>query len=128
MAAHGETDGEMDRGATWFEWDGAELTLGVTLTTVDGLGDLERVTLPEAGETVSRDDILFVCEGTASTYEGASPVSGVVTAVNSEVLDEPGKLNEDPLDEGWLVKLEVHDESQIQELLRSKNRKGSEEG
>ena len=45
------------------------------------------------------------------------PVSGEITAINNEVVDNPGLLNEEPFTDGWLVKVRLNDQSELEELL-----------
>src|SRR5574337_1300724 len=112
MAPHAEPRfGEWDQGRVWFERSDGELTIGVSLLTAEQIGEIERVSFPGEGDKISKGDLLFAIEGTLATYEWNSPVSATVLEVNAEILDEPGRLNEDPEESGWLVRLETQDET-----------------
>ena len=123
-----EATGEVDDGRVWYRWvpgggDGVgELTFGVTFFTTDTLGEIERVTLPEEGDKLSKGDILFSLEGTLETYDWPAIFPATVIEVNHELLEEPELLNEDPQDAGWLVRLELQDENDLEKLLKEEGR------
>jgi glycine cleavage system H lipoate-binding protein len=90
----------------------------MTGAAMSQVGEAEDVSLPEAGESVSGGDILFSCEGSTGSYDWACPLDATIKAVNPRVVEEPGTLNEDSLEEGWLVKLEGLDESQVSSFCK----------
>ncbi len=75
------------------------------------------VTLPEEGEEYGKGDIFGSLESIEEEINLIMPVSGVVTTVNEKVLEDVDILNEDPYEEGWLIKLEMTEPSELEELL-----------
>jgi len=90
------------------EWlrieDDGLVTVGITDYAQDHLGDLVYVQLPETGKEFAKGDEAAVIESVKTAGEIMMPASGVVTAVNDTLADEPGKVNEDPMGEGWFYK------------------------
>lgn len=101
-------EGEFDQGRIWFSRRGNVLTLGVTSRAIDGLGELDAITLPEEGDHFDAGDDIVIVEGTRGSVEVALPTKGVVLAVNPVAAD-PLAVSEDPLEEGWLVKYQIED-------------------
>uniref|UniRef100_A0A832LWF3 Glycine cleavage system protein GcvH n=1 Tax=Caldimicrobium thiodismutans TaxID=1653476 RepID=A0A832LWF3_9BACT len=75
------------------------------------------VDLPEEGEEYEKDDIFGSIESVEEMYNLIMPVSGVIVSVNEKVLDNIDLLNEDPYEEGWLVKIEMSNPSELDDLL-----------
>ncbi|MFN4131793.1 MAG: glycine cleavage system protein H [Caldimicrobium sp.] len=73
--------------------------------------------LPEEGEEYEKDDIFGSLESIEEVYDLYMPVSGTIVAVNEKVLDDVELLNEDPYEEGWLVKIEMSNSAELEELL-----------
>ena len=99
----------------WLDVDGNTVTIGITKYAEEQLGDVVFVELPDEGSTISVDDEIAVIESVKAAEDIKSPVSGTVVAVNSELVDSPEKLNEDPMGSAWLFKVEVEelDESEL---------------
>ena len=99
----------------WLDVDGNTVTIGITKYAEEQLGDVVFVELPDEGSTISVDDEIAVIESVKAAEDIKSPVSGTVLAVNSELVDSPEKLNEDPMGSAWLFKVEVEelDESEL---------------
>jgi glycine cleavage system H protein len=85
-------------------------TVGITSHAADALGDVVYVQLPEAGTTVTAGDTCGELESTKSVSDLYSPVSGEVTEVNQDVVDDPALVNSAPFEGGWLFKVKVSDE------------------
>ena len=91
--------------------------IGITAFAQDALGDVVYVSLPAAGETVAVGDACGEVESTKSVSDIYAPVSGKVVEVNSDLDDNPDRLNADPYGEGWIFTIEVADASQLDALL-----------
>lgn len=91
--------------------------IGITDYAQEQLGDVVYVQLPEVGKTVSASDALGEVESTKSVSEIFAPVSGEVTAVNSDLEDNPELINSEPYQGGWLVEIKLGDESELDDLL-----------
>ncbi|MFI6425004.1 glycine cleavage system protein GcvH [Promicromonospora sp. NPDC050880] len=94
---------------TEHEWlDGSTpAVIGVTDVAAEALGDVVYLELPEVGATVEAGSVVGEIESTKSVSELYSPVSGTVVEVNTEAVDNPEIVNEDPYGKGWLFKVEV---------------------
>ncbi len=79
--------------------------------------EIINIDLPEEGEEFEKEDIFGSLETVEEVYDLAMPVSGTVISVNEKVLDNVDLLNEDPYDDGWLIKVELSDPSELDELL-----------
>lgn len=79
--------------------------------------EIINVDLPEEGEEYEKDDIFGSIESVEEMYNLIMPVSGVIVSVNEKVLDNIDLLNEDPYEEGWLVKIEMSNPSELDDLL-----------
>lgn len=94
---------------TEHEWlDGSTpAVIGVTDVAAEALGDVVYLELPEVGSTVEAGAVVGEIESTKSVSELYSPVSGTITEVNTEAVDDPEIVNKDPYGKGWLFKVEV---------------------
>jgi glycine cleavage system H protein len=103
------------------EWvkadDSDELTVGITDHAQDLLGDLVYVELPEIGQRFSAKEQCMLLESVKAASDIYMPISGVISAVNTTLEDEPELINEDPYGEGWLFKFEADSASDIDGLL-----------
>ncbi|MDT0464098.1 MULTISPECIES: glycine cleavage system protein GcvH [Streptomyces] len=96
------------------EWlSGAEdgvSTVGITEHAANALGDVVFVQLPEVGDTVSAGETCGELESTKSVSDLYSPVSGEVTEVNEDVVNDPSLVNSAPFEGGWLFRVRVSEE------------------
>lgn len=83
-------------------------TIGLTDYAQNELGDLVFVNLPEVGDTVTAGEAFGDVESVKAVSDVNSPVTGTVTAVNEELLDQPALINEDPYG-AWFIKVEQID-------------------
>jgi glycine cleavage system H protein len=91
-------------------------TVGITDFAQDELGDIIFLELPDVGETFDRTEQFGAVESIKALSELYAPMSGTVVAVNDRLYDEPELVNEDPNGEGWMLRIEVEDESEYDEL------------
>ncbi|WP_135824304.1 glycine cleavage system protein GcvH [Halorussus ruber] len=102
------------------EWvDDADDTarVGISDFAQDELGDVVFVELPSEGDELSAGDEFGVVESIKAVSDLYSPVNGTVTAVNDALEDQPELVNEDPFGEGWMMEVELADDSGLDELL-----------
>ncbi|PXW89696.1 glycine cleavage system H protein [Nitrosomonas sp. Nm84] len=97
------------------EADGT-VTVGITHHAQELLGDMVFIELPEVGRTLKQKEECAVAESVKAAADVYSPISGVVTAVNSPLVDEPGKINEDAYS-SWLFKLKPSNAAELDGLL-----------
>ena len=93
------------------------LRIGITDYAQDALGDVVFVKLPEVGTHVAADEAFSEVESTKSVSEVYAPVAGSVVAVNDELADDPGRLNADPYEGGWICVLHPRDGAAYDSLL-----------
>lgn len=81
------------------------------------LGEIIDLELPEEGDEVEKDEAFGSVESSQGVVDLISPVTGEVIAINEELLDTPDIINEDPYDEGWIIKVKLEDPDELNELL-----------
>ncbi|HHF42104.1 MAG: glycine cleavage system protein GcvH [Candidatus Aminicenantes bacterium] len=103
------------------EWikveDGQIGVVGITDFAQKQLGDVVYVELPEVGTQLEFHQTLGVVESVKAVSDIYSPVSGEVVEVNQALNDNPELINEDPHGQGWIVKIKIKDESELQKLM-----------
>jgi len=104
----------------WLKIQNNIAIIGITDYAQAELTDIVFVELPEVGKEVKKGEELCVVESVKSVSEIYSPISGKVVDVNKKLDDSPEVINESPYDDGWLVKLEIEDKSEIDSLLDTK--------
>jgi glycine cleavage system H protein len=112
----------------WIRVEEGRVRTGITDYAQDALGDVVFVDLPEVGQKVERGISCSEVESTKSVSEIYAPVTGTVVEVNTELVDNPQRLNEDPYGDGWIFVLEPSDEAQLAELLDSEGYRALIEG
>lgn len=101
----------------WLQVEGDVVVVGITAHASEQLGDVVFVELPEAGTSVSKDDEVSVIESVKAASDILAPVDGEIVEVNEALVDEPGKVNEDPQGDAWFFKMKVADMSQLDDLM-----------
>lgn len=101
----------------WLKQEGDEVIIGITDHAQQLLGDMVFVEMPEIDHAVNAGDELGVVESVKAASDFYAPISGVVTAVNEAVVENPAIVNSEPYTEGWLVKLKPSDLSELDNLL-----------
>jgi|SRR5580704_4729856 glycine cleavage system H protein len=96
---------------------GTTVRVGITDYAQDALGDVVFVDLPTVGADVDAGGPLGEVESTKSVSEIYAPVAGRVAAVNTDLADQPERLNSDPYGGGWICELEVADPGVVAALL-----------
>jgi len=91
--------------------------MGITDYAQDALGDVVFVQLPEPGTKVAAGESFAEVESTKSVSDIYAPVGGTVVEINSELVDSPQRLNEDPYGEGWLCLIAPDDTEAEASLL-----------
>lgn len=98
------------------ERDGT-VTVGISWHAQDLLGDIVFVELPVPGDALEASDEFGVLESVKAASELYAPVTGTVVEVNEELEASPELINEAPYTEGWMVRIELDDESELGDLL-----------
>lgn len=101
----------------WARLESEGLVVGITDYAQESLGEIVYVELPEEGSKVSRSEAFGVVESTKAVSDLYAPVSGTVTEVNDTLLDNPELINEDPYEDGWMIRIAMSDETELSKLL-----------
>ncbi len=103
------------------EWilleDGDVGVIGITDYAQDQLGELVYVELPAVEQTFDAGSDVVVIESVKAAGEVKAPVGGSVVAINEALVDEPEKVNNDPMGDGWFIKLKIDDTSELDALM-----------
>lgn len=97
--------------------DAGVYIIGVTDYAQGELGDVVFVELPSVGDSFKRMDVFGTVEAVKAVSDLYCPVSGEIVAVNDALANDPGQVNSDPYGQGWMIKLRVSDESELDQLL-----------
>lgn len=100
----------------WIKTDGNKVYLGITDYAQAHLGEIVFVELPEVDMELSAGDAIGVIESVKAVADVYTPASGVVQEINEELLDNPGKVNEDAF-AAWLISFELTDDTQLDKLM-----------
>lgn len=101
----------------WIEASGPRRKVGITDFAQGQLGDIVFVEFPKTPKKLGVGDeacLIESCKATASVY---APIPGTLVAVNSPLTTAPEKINQSPLDEGWLFELEIDASADASSLL-----------
>lgn len=101
----------------WLRPEGDEIVVGITEHAAEQLGDIVFVELPEVGTEVSKDDECVVIESVKAASDILAPIDGEITEVNEALVDDPGKVNEDPMGDAWFFKIKPADPSQMDDYM-----------
>jgi len=105
-------------GHTWIQVDGEGLaTVGITDYAQQELGDIVFVELPEVESEVVAGDEVSVVESVKTASDIQAPVTGELMAVNEALADTPELINAFPYDKGWIFKISLTNESELEDLL-----------
>lgn len=101
----------------WLAIENNVATIGITDYAQSELGDIVFLELPEVGIEVKQMEAFGTIEAVKAVSDLYSPVSGEIIEINSSLEDEPDQINGDPYGNGWMVKIQMTDDSELDELL-----------
>jgi len=101
----------------WVKIDGDTATIGITDFAQGELGDIVYVDVDTLDETVDKDEVFGSVEAVKTVSDLFMPLSGEVVEFNEGLEDYPEIVNKDPYDKGWIIKISITDQSQIEDLL-----------
>lgn len=101
----------------WVKVDGNTAVIGITDFAQNELGDIVFVELPEVGDEISLEQPFGSVESVKTVSELYAPVTGKVVEVNEELSDSPELVNESPYESAWMIKVELVNESEVEQLL-----------
>lgn len=107
----------------WLREDGDEIVVGITQYATEQLGDMVFVELPEVGTTIAKGDDAATIESVKAASEIVMPLDGTITEVNPAIVDDPAKVNEDPMEDGWFFKISLANKSDLDGLMSEEDYK-----
>ena len=93
------------------------ITVGITDHAQDQLGDMVFIEVPEVDSEFTAGEEISVVESVKAASDVYTPVAGQVVAINEQLADAPELVNTSPYDEGWIFKLRISDEGELDTLL-----------
>ncbi len=101
----------------WLRDEDGVIVVGITEHASEQLGDVVFVELPEIGHSVTKDDEICVIESVKAASDILAPLDGEIVEVNEAIVDDPGKVNEDPLGDAWFFKIRPADPGQMDDYM-----------
>ena len=101
----------------WARIEGDIATVGITDHAQDALGDLVYIELPDVGDQLKAGDEAGVVESVKAASDIYAPLTGEVVEVNSALVDSPEVVNSDPYHDGWMYKIRMSDQAELEDLL-----------
>ena len=105
----------------WIRAEGDEAVIGITDFAQSELGDIVFVEIETEGEELEQEEVFGTVEAVKTVSDLYMPISGEVIAFNEELEDSPEKVNEDPYEEGWMIRVKIADAAQLDALLSAED-------
>ena len=103
----------------WVRVEGGQAYIGITDFAQRELGDIVYVDINTLGKEVNAEDVFGTVEAVKTVSDLFMPLTGKIIEINKKLDANPELVNSDPYGDGWLVKIEVSDASQVDSLLSS---------
>ncbi|MGB0886527.1 MAG: glycine cleavage system protein GcvH [Vicingaceae bacterium] len=101
----------------WIRVEGDTVVIGITEFAQGELGDIVYVEVETEGETLAQEEVFGTVEAVKTVSDLFMPVSGEVTAFNDAIEAAPEAVNNDPYGDGWMIKVQLSDASELDGLL-----------
>ncbi len=101
----------------WVQVDGDVVTVGITEFAQSELGDIVYVEIETEGEDLDKEEVFGSVEAVKTVSDLFMPVSGKIIEVNSKIGEVPELVNSEPYGNGWMIKIEMTNESELESLL-----------
>jgi glycine cleavage system H protein len=101
----------------WARIEGDTATFGITWYAQDALGEVVFFDPPEVGTSVSKDEAYAEVESVKAVSDVFAPLSGEIVEVNDGLAESPENVNSDPYGEGWMVKVRLSDQAELNQLM-----------
>lgn len=92
-------------------------TIGITEFAQSELGDIVYVELNDEGEELEQNDTFGTVEAVKTVSDLYAPIAGKIIELNEELEDQPEVVNEDPYGKGWMIKMSIEDDTQLNDLM-----------
>jgi glycine cleavage system H protein len=101
----------------WVRLNGSEALIGISAFAQSELGDIVFVDIDCEGDTIEKDEIFGAVEAVKTVSDLYMPVTGEVLEINPALNDKPDLVNNDPYNEGWMIRIKVTDASELDSLM-----------
>ena len=101
----------------WLKMDGDMAYVGITAFAANELGDIVFLDITTVGETLEANEVFGTVEAVKTVSDLMLPVGGEVLEFNEALNDNPGIINTDPYNEGWIVKIKVTNPAEADALM-----------
>lgn len=101
----------------WVRKENGEIVEGITDYAQSELSDIVYVELPDEGRTIRKGETIGTIEAVKTVIDVIAAVSGTIIEVNRKLDEHPELLNEDPYEDGWIVRIKVDDPAELETLL-----------
>ena len=101
----------------WIKVDGNIATIGITDFAQGELGDIVYIEIDSIGNELNVSEIFGTVEAVKTVSDLFMPIKGTVLEINSNIESTPEIVNEDPYDKGWIIKIEISENGDIENLL-----------
>lgn len=101
----------------WVKIEGTTATVGITEFAQGELGDIVYVDVSTAGQEMNQHDVFGTVEAVKTVSDLFLPLSGKITEFNKSLESAPEKVNSDPYNAGWMIKLTIKNTSEVNGLL-----------
>ncbi|TVQ66762.1 MAG: glycine cleavage system protein GcvH [Balneolaceae bacterium] len=108
----------------WIRDNGdGSVTVGITDFAQSELGDIVFVELEPEGSNFDQNEVFGTVEAVKTVSELYSPVSGEIIEINTLLEDDPELVNNDPYGDGWMVRIKLSDQTELDQLLSTEEYK-----
>ena len=101
----------------WVKIEGNVATVGVTDFAQSELGDIVFVEIETLDEELEKEEVFGSVEAVKTVSDLFMPIGGTVIEINENIESSPELVNSDPYGEGWMIKIEINEASDIENLL-----------
>ena len=101
----------------WVSLDNGVATVGITEFAQSELGDIVFVELDKLGQTLDQHQVFGTVEAVKTVSDLYMPLSGEILEVNSLILDQPERVNQQPYEDGWMIKISISNPSEWELLM-----------
>ena len=101
----------------WVKIDGNTATVGITDFAQRELGDIVYVDITSVDQQVAKEEVFGTVEAVKTVSDLFSPLSGTVTEFNNKLESNPELVNSDPYGDGWMIKMTIDDQTEVEGLL-----------
>lgn len=101
----------------WVLVEGDIATVGITDFAQSELGEIVYVEIETEGEVLDKEEVFGTVEAVKTVSDLFMPISGDIIEVNAELEDSPEDVNNNPYEKGWMIKIKVTDQAELDDLL-----------